>query len=392
MIPKAITQALSKAKGAVTSILNSHSVLHTTIATTKVIANPFKTISFAVLIQQAKEELKPADPTDPGLGSFDVSELNLIRICASFSSSIYYPKEERTLPTEIGGILFEPDMTNLSHGVPIIVTNSDVMNMIFVGCRGSYCFKDFITDLNANACNVYGGLMHDGVFKSSVIVYETIKDFLIRLSKDNNNRPIVVTGHSLGGAVASAVVGKFKRDFPDFPIYAIVFAPAASVSRNLWEQSRHYCSTFVVSNDAVPFLSFHNIAAISSRFLPDGAADFIHEKLVRESQICPVDYDVQAVMTAGNPFENEQPSIEDIKNDLKTDDFLISTELFPPGELYLYELSGIILKKVDLRKIRSCNYFGRFVLGLEEDSSNHSMCIYKECAEEVLKQKKQTEE
>lgn len=382
-----ISSLFSEIKG---KFLNSPEAVSGTIIAGQVAMNPVKTFTFGYLMNANIANLKDPDPTDDATDVFSVDELNLIQICSQLSNEVYHTNDKRNMPKNSGKIIFEPDLNNYSgNAIPFFVTNSDELNLIFLSCRGSYCFKDFLTDLSGNAANVYGGLMHSGVLDSSLSVLALVKDFLIQTSINNGNRPIIVTGHSLGGAVASAIVEQMKREDPKFPIRAIIFAPAASVSRSLWEESRQNCTTFVLSGDFIPFLSFHNIASTSSDLLPDFISKIIHEKLVRNVQSTKQDFNTVVDMDQ-NPFEKPPPTEEEIAQEIKEQKkFIVSTELFPPGELYLYELKGSLFKTVSLRKIRSCDYFSRFVLGLDEN--NHSILAYNECAAKLIECKKKEE-
>lgn len=366
--------------------LNSPEAVNGTIIAGQVAMNPVKTFTFGYLMSINIANLTDPDPTEDAHDAFNTDELNLIHICSSLSKEVYHCPDQRELPKNAGKIIFEPDLSDYTgKATPFIITNSDELNTIFMTCRGSYCFKDFLTDLKANAANVYGGLMHSGVLDSSLSVMALVKDFLVQTSKSNGNRPVIITGHSLGGAVASAVVEQMKRDIPDFPIRGIIFAPAASVSRSLWEESRKNVTSFVLSGDFVPFLSFHNIASTSSDLLPDWIGKIIHEKLIRNIDMPSDSFDTSIDMEQ-NPFDNPPPTKEEIAQEIKDHKkFIVSTELFPPGELYLYELKGDFFKTVSLRKIQSCEYFSRFVLGLDEN--NHSMNVYDECAQKLIERK-----
>lgn len=367
--------------------LNSPEAVSGTIIAGKVAVSPVKTFTFGYLMNANIANLKDPDPTEDASDVFNDNELELIQICSQLSKDVYLSHDKRNIPKSAGNIIFEPNLNDYNgKAIPFFVTNSDELNTIFMTCRGSYCFKDFLTDLNGNAANVYGGLMHSGVLDSSLSVLALVRDFLVQTSISNGNRPVIITGHSLGGAVASAIVEQMKRELPNFPIRGIIFAPAASVSRSLWEKSRKNVNTFVLSGDFIPFLSFHNIASTSTEFLPDFVSKMIHEKLIRNVESTETSFDI-AIDMDQNPFEKPPPTEEEIAQEIKDQKkFIVTTELFPPGELFLYELKGELFKTVSLRKISSCDYFGRFVLGLNEN--NHSINAYSECAEQLIENKR----
>ncbi|OHT07271.1 lipase [Tritrichomonas foetus] len=375
-----VTSFLGYAKDTVkdgfNKVLGSHEVVRNALVAKNIVSSP-TSFTFAYFMNKIINTLSPPDETDDGNNDFTSEELNLIQICAKLASDVYLEAGERTLPKEAGELIYEPTLTN-SSAVPFAIMNSDELNMIFVSCRGSYCFRDFFTDFNANAVDAFDGLMHSGVLKAALSVYAICKDLIIQVSQQNGNRPVIFTGHSLGAAVAATVSEILKQDFPDFPARSIVFAPAACISRDLWQKSREHCLSFVMSGDFVPFLSFHNIAAYSSEYLPDFIKNYIDD-LVRREVSRPTK-EVEIDMTS-NPFEKPPPTLEEVYLELNNESGYRTTALFPPGELYLLDLSGDIFKSVDLRKIRSCEYFGRFIPGLEE--FNHSMDIYAECINKI---------
>jgi hypothetical protein len=82
-----------------------------------------------------------------------------------------------------------------------------------------------------------------------------------------------------------------------------------------------------------------------------------------------------------NPFETPALSEEELIAELEREKGTrVTTELSPPGELYLYEIEGgELLKVVRMRKISDCDYFRDFVQGLSDDA--HSSTWYTECAQ-----------
>jgi hypothetical protein len=372
--------AASRVGSVVHEGLASHSTRLNAVKVGAVIVAP-KSTAFKFLMANLDEILTDPMPTTDLETPFPVSELRLFSICARLSEGVYSFFDSRgELPAALGEILYFTRTTAATKAIPFVITRNPDMRSIFVGFPGSYCFKDFLIDFNGCAVNVYGSLMHRGVLQSCSGVLAIADDLLCRYAREFQDNQLVFTGHSLGGAVAAAVAHRFRMLHPEIRCRAVVFGPAASVGRSLWQQSREFCTTFVLNGDPVPFLSFHNVASISSDYLPWPIADVIQKSLARMTQKSvmptpPLDFDA-------NPFEQPPPTLEELERAFETEvDFRTTTALFPPGELYQYKLSGKVFLDIQVKKIPSCNFFAQFVKGLYEEE--HASGKYAECAERL---------
>jgi hypothetical protein len=370
--------AANKVGSAVNEGLASHSAMLNAAKLGAVILPPKKTPFQSVMANLGEILPDPIATTDLET-LFPLNELQLFSICARFSQSVYgFLESHAELPAGAGEVLYSTRTTAATKAIPFVITRNPEIRSIFMGFRGSYCFKDFLTDLNGCAVNVYGGLMHRGVLQSCSGVVAMADDLLCRYAREFQDHQLVFTGHSLGAAVAAAVAHRFRMNHPEIRCRAVIFAPAASVGRSLWRQSRDFCTTFVLKGDPVPFLSFHNIASISLDHLPGPMADVIQKSLTRMTHTVvmptpPLDFDA-------NPFAEPPPTLEELKRAFETEvDFRTTTALFPPGELYQYELSGKVFLDIQVKKIPGCNFFAQFVKGLSEDE--HHSEKYAECAE-----------
>ena len=60
-----------------------------------------------------------------------------------------------------------------------------------------------------------------------------------------------------------------------------------------------------------------------------------------------------------------------------------TTPLYPPGDPILITMSDPKTKEIQLRKIRSIQYFGKFINNLNE--MHHMMTLYREWIEQYVK-------
>jgi hypothetical protein len=358
--------------------LASHDALTGALFVAQSVRTPFASLSFVMFMRQVYPGLKDPGETHDGTGSFSIAELDLFRICALMSSAIYTSGDSPPeFPPAAGQIVFNPNVSSCS--IPFAATESPSMDCYFIAFRGSYCFADFITDAKATPDAIYGGLMHSGVVAAAEGSYAVLEGFAVHRFSPTKPKRFIFTGHSLGAAVAAAVTHKFRLCHPEIPTEAVIFGPAASVSRKLWVDSTAYCTAFILSGDFVPYLSLHNLTDLAARYLPDELALQTQRKLHRRvDNVVPV----SPVKSFDNPFLMDPPSIEEIRSDLEQLDSRGTTALYPPGRLFLYSLSGGLFQKVALRVIPDCDYFGRLVKGISEE--NHSMSKYAECASELF--------
>ena len=283
----------------------------------------------------------------------------------------------KTIPEEAGEIIYESKESKIDR-TPYLVTFSKKYNKLFVAVRGSYTFADFITDLKLSAVQVGDTLMHSGVFSASNSLFARAEEHLIQLSKDYGNCPIVFTGHSLGGSVAAATARFFRLHHPDLPVFAVCFAPIASLGIEGAMETHDYITSFVLGGDPVPFLSLHNVAQVSEtgyRWINK----IIEEALLREvprTFELPKDLDMFS-----NPFELPPPSLEKIKEDVSVSSRR-STALFPPGKCYHIAYEGETFKHVSLEDISDpIQYFS--ALRNNSNDEHHGIKLYKDSLYEL---------
>lgn len=374
----AIKKAKSDAKKVIADGMASSSMIKNIGVASTFVTKPYQALTWTFLLKSVYDALGDPKETEDAMNTFSKDELKLITLCCALSRASYHP-EKAELPPEAGQMIFSPGSV-VSTAVPFYVYECKETNTAFLVCRGSACINDFVTDLNASAVDIYGGLMHAGVVRAVLAVYAIVKDKLVQIHK--SGRKLYFTGHSLGGAVAAGLCHKLRREFPEIDAQAYVFGSAASLSKNLWLESRKFCKCFVMSGDGIPYLSFHNVAQLSAENVPFPVACYIKE-VVKRDVVRPA-LQVPVIDMDSNPFQQPPPTLESILQSIELENSMRTTALFPPGQHYLIELSGDLFKTVTLRRIPDCEYFGAFVKGISTDT--HAMTIYAQSMEKLSEQ------
>lgn len=334
--------------------------------------------TFSLIFPQIFQSLPPSDPTETI--KIDKEYFKFCVYCCDLARNAYLLNDKRELPKEVGPIIY--DQVSLAPGqVPFYVTNSDELDTIFIAIRGTYCYADFITDLTALPVNTNDGEMHVGVYIAAQICFYQVESLVLNLSASYANRPIVVVGHSLGGAVADAVCRLFCKKAPHIKCRSIVFAPAASCSRTLYNNSLATTTTFIRLGDPIPFLSLENITKVLRSSISQTTAIALKNlcsKIVRnqrdrmkEIRRMPPDF---------NPFKNKAPPI--LPNEEETADGMCLIPMYPPGKYYLFRTNdeGI----VSLHNIPGPDYFGHFCNDLCE--FNHTIAGYQNTVHKFYEQ------
>jgi len=134
-------------------------------------------------------------------------------------------------------------------------------NVAIVAFRGTVSIGNALTDATAALVRqaIFPGLVHLGFAHAAETVYPTVHDLL---SAQGLRLPILVTGHSLGGAMATLVAHRLFAD--GFPVRAVYsYGSPRPGDRSFRDAYRlpHY--RFVNDNDLVPHLPmkwcFHHV-------------------------------------------------------------------------------------------------------------------------------------
>lgn len=325
--------------------------------------------SLAIFLKSIFASLQPHDKTLSY--KMSISEVSTLYNCVILSKAVYLAPKERDLPPEIGKIILESRGSDF-YKIPFFITDSDILDTIFITCRGTYCFKDCLVDLKAEAVGFQNGLMHKGVYMTAKTLYNTIYPLISSIYKNNQNKNFIITGHSLGGGVAAAVNEMFHANIKDIHMKCICFAPCASFSHELLQKTKKWCKSYTMEGDFVPFCTFRNIVDLPQDSIPSTLR--IYLKKIIKNRIQKQVYNPKLVPYDSNPFEEPPPPLTEILND-PVDMFFKPIQLYPPGECFILKL-GKDNKGICVRKAKDDNYFTGFRNDLYE--LRHMMSFYRE--------------
>jgi pimeloyl-ACP methyl ester carboxylesterase len=309
-------------------------------------AESFQNRSAAILFKSIFTKLDAPTPTTPITPS--LSQFQMIRACCLLARQTYLKRHKRKFLPELGEVVFDQHKSK-KYWVPFFIMNSAMLNRIFVACRGTYSLSDFIVDIQGAPLPWTDGFVHAGVLKTAQNMYRVLRSFISSLSQNFGRRPVTIVGHSLGGSVASLLCEMFAMDFPEMDVTSVVFAPAASVTQNLWVRSLERCNCFVADGDFVPFMSLYNFESLPPGTLPSWIDSIVRRHVKKQmagTEVSRWNYGPQR-----------------------------SIPLYPPGDLHLLIFPSMGKRLVPaLGKIESCEYFLRMPNNLKD--LRHAMSVY----------------
>ena len=125
----------------------------------------------------------------------DMEVWNAALLCAEISEAVY---DDDGLSARLAELGF-PSATPVSHeSLNAVVCSND--DMVVVSFRGTDDLQDWIVNANLAASKVSDGTVHEGFRKGTTALYDRV----LAAVRDHrgDNKPVYVTGHSLGGAMS----------------------------------------------------------------------------------------------------------------------------------------------------------------------------------------------
>lgn len=276
--------------------------------------------------------------------------------CCLLSNAVYKSSRKRRLPPNLSNVVFECGESDY-YRVPYFIVDSDELDTIFIAFRGSACAKDWHVDFLAAAIEYENGFVHEGVYFTSLNIFNDIKQKVRQISLSHNKRQIITTGHSLGGAVAGMVAILFNEEMIDLKVRAVCLAPVSSLSKEIWDFSHEYIQSYVNYGDLVPFISYYNTYHLPENSLP---------KVTRENL---VHWCIKKINK-----HSKRPEFRLLVQRF-TKPILEPYKLVPPGVSYVIQIdkkkASVEIQNVDDQQ----SYFGQFLKNLS--AMNHPIKLYK---------------
>mmetsp|Transcript_1220 Transcript_1220/g.1623 ORF Transcript_1220/g.1623 Transcript_1220/m.1623 type:complete len:413 (-) Transcript_1220:299-1537(-) len=131
-----------------------------------------------------------------------------------------------------------------------VAANDDVVVVAF---RGTSSLNDALTDLNFFQKETERGGVHDGFYDAIALVWDNVLAAVEKYSGGvNGTKPIWVTGHSLGGALATIATARLRLDH-DLPVHGLYTYGSPRVF------SKKYARIFNQDFAAQTFRFVHNL-------------------------------------------------------------------------------------------------------------------------------------
>lgn len=298
-------------------------------------------------------------PHAPELDASKLSSTEVMDLlhCCLLSNAVYYKDGTKHLPSNLCNIVLDCWKSDF-YRIPYFVVDSDELDTIFIALRGSANLKDFHVDFLAAAIQYQRGHVHEGVYFTSLNIFEEIKRQVRDLSLKHNKRKIIITGHSLGGAVSGMMAVLFNEEMIDLNVKAICFAPVASFSQEIWEFSHSYIKSYVNYGDLVPFISYYNAYYLPKGSLPKVTYERLHHWCIKKIN-----------------KHSKRPEFR-LLVDTYTEPLKVPYKLIPPGDSYVIRIADKKAAKVEIQAINAPQiYFGQFLKNLS--ATHHSMNLYK---------------
>lgn len=130
---------------------------------------------------------------------------------------------------------------------------------IILSIRGTMNVADGITDLDAHYIKWKNGLVHSGIYSSAKWIMDNVIYQIFEYKRQFDCSKIIITGHSLGGAI-SGLLGLMLNDEHD-DVFCYNFGPPPVISTEIASLplSKKNNYTYIFGNDIVPHLSYGSL-------------------------------------------------------------------------------------------------------------------------------------
>jgi len=132
---------------------------------------------------------------------------------------------------------------------------------VILAFRGTANLHDGLVDLSCTPCDFLNGKAHSGFVTSAVKLASKLKPIVDNTLESHPGYKLVLTGHSLGAAMASMLALDWIDDYPDLQCYAFAAPCVASLEVALLHSDQIY--SFVHGSDVVSRWSLQTTKGLS---------------------------------------------------------------------------------------------------------------------------------
>ncbi|KAA8493179.1 Sn1-specific diacylglycerol lipase beta [Porphyridium purpureum] len=168
-------------------------------------------------------------------------------------------------------VCFEPVAQNGMPAYFVVLEVGGVVRRCVIAIRGTKEWNDVCADLTFDTAELLDGRAHRGVLQAARALQLTLEERLLDLLDADVVDELVVTGHSLGGAIAMtlALLLRTSSERTDTFVVAntscVAVSPAPCVSENLLERCKSFTASLVLGFDVVPRLSATSLERMLAR-------------------------------------------------------------------------------------------------------------------------------
>ena len=185
---------------------------------------------------------------DPETRKFSAANMAYLAYCAE---AVYRSPQESKAKLQQLGFAIEGEAHfiefTFSHTQCIAVGDDE---KIIIAFRGTEGLEDWKTNLKLDQAMWKVGLVHSGFYKSLTSVWPAAMKRLEALR--TTNQPIWLTGHSLGGALATLACATFQQELPEYEIAGVYTFGQPKVGDRIFAQAldkEHQSRFFRVVNN-----------------------------------------------------------------------------------------------------------------------------------------------
>lgn len=185
------------------------------------------------------------------------AEKKLLLVCREISYFCYKIDDNFEFPLELGQVVQVGHKNDICKPSYLMIYQPEG-NTLFIGVRGTKEVRDYLTDALGVAIDFYNTIAHAGFVKSGEYLYKKTIDTIMRITGEKSCN-VVITGHSLGGAAASAFAIKLHSEQPSLNVRCVTYGCPGVISVKSAQMCYDYITAIINIGDVIPFACMKNI-------------------------------------------------------------------------------------------------------------------------------------